>query len=72
MCSSINFDIFQSLKIVFILANSADPNEMPHHAAFHLGLQCLPKYRFMGTNTIQNEKDIYVAHCMNQTISFAY
>ena len=30
----------------FVLANSADPDEMPHHAAFHLGLHCLPKYPF--------------------------
>ena len=27
---------FQSLKIVFILANSADPDEMLPYAAFHL------------------------------------
>ena len=26
------------------LANSADPDEMPHYVAFHLGLHCLPKY----------------------------
>ena len=32
---------FQSLKIVFILTNSTDPDEMPHYAAFHLGLHCL-------------------------------
>ena len=25
----------------FILANSVDPYEMPHYAAFHLGLHCL-------------------------------
>ena len=31
---------------VLILANSADPNEMQHYAAFHLGLHCLPKYSF--------------------------
>ena len=37
-----------SLKIDFVLANSADPDEMPHHAAFHLGLRCLPKYPFRG------------------------
>ena len=36
-------DAFLSLKIVFILANSADPDEMPHKAAFHLGLHCLLK-----------------------------
>ena len=37
----------QSLNIVFILANSAGPDEMLHVAAFHLGLHCLPKYPFM-------------------------
>ena len=29
-------------------ANSADPGEMPHHAAFHLGIHCLSKYPFKG------------------------
>ena len=27
----LNYDVFMSLKIAFILANSADPDEMPHH-----------------------------------------
>ena len=32
---------------MFALANSVDPDEMPHYAAFHLGLHCLQKkYRF--------------------------
>ena len=31
-----------SLKVVLILANSPDPDEMQHYAAFHLGLHCLP------------------------------
>ena len=35
-----------SLKIVFVSAISADPDEMPHDVAFHLGLHCLPKYAF--------------------------
>ena len=30
--------IFLSLKIDFVYANSADPDEMPHFVAFHLGL----------------------------------
>ena len=30
----------------FVLANSVDLDEMPHYAVFHLGLHCLPKYRF--------------------------
>ena len=32
------FIAFLSQKIVFVLANSADPDEMLHYAAFHLGL----------------------------------
>ena len=31
---------FLSLKIVFVLTNSVDTDEMPHNAAFHLGLSC--------------------------------
>ena len=41
-----NNDVISSLKLLSILANSADPDEMPHYAAFHLGLHCLPKYLF--------------------------
>ena len=33
--------VFPSLKIDFGLANSANPDEMLHNAAFHLGLNCL-------------------------------
>ena len=33
-----------SLKINFVLANSADLDEMPHNAAFHLGLRYLQMY----------------------------
>ena len=36
--------VFLSMKIVFVLTNSADPDGMRHYAAFHLGLHCLPKY----------------------------
>ena len=32
-----------SPKIVFILANSANPHEMLLSATFHLGFHCLPK-----------------------------
>ena len=31
-------------EFFFILANRADPDEMPPCAAFHLGLHCLPNY----------------------------
>ena len=40
--------VFLSLKMDFVRANSAEPDEMPHYAAFHLGLGCLPKYLFKG------------------------
>ena len=33
------------------LSNIAYSDEMPHLAAFHLGLHCLPKYLFMGIHT---------------------
>ena len=36
--------VFLSLRIDFVLANSADPDEMPHYVAFHQGLHCLSKY----------------------------
>ena len=39
----LNYDIFMPQKIVLILANCADSDEMQHDAAFHLGLHCLPK-----------------------------
>ena len=42
------------MKIDFLVANSADPDEMPPYAAFHLGLHCLPKYAFRG---FQSSKD---------------
>ena len=43
-----NYDILHSLKIVFILVDSAGPDEMPQYGAFHLGLHCLPKYPIKG------------------------
>ena len=39
--------VFLSLKIILVLANSVDPDEMPHYVALHLGLHCLPKYKCM-------------------------
>ena len=42
-------------EIVFILANSADPDEMAPYVAFHVGLHCLPKFLFTSI-CIQNEQ----------------
>ena len=52
------------MKIFFICANSADHDEMPHYAAFHLGLHYLPKYLF---TVIQNEKGLKVYNHMKCT-----
>ena len=38
------FFLFLSLKTIFVLANSADPDVMLHPVVFHVGLHCLPKY----------------------------
>ena len=48
--------IFLSLKIYFFLAKRAHHYEMPHYAAFHLGLHCLPKYLFRGFPSSKGEK----------------
>ena len=42
----LNYDLFISLKVVLILSNSEDPDEMQHYAAFHPGLHCLQKYMY--------------------------
>ena len=34
------------MKIVLILTNSADPDDMQLYAVFHLGPQCMPNYPF--------------------------
>ena len=33
--------VFFCLQIFFSFTNSVDTDEIPHHAAFHLGLHCL-------------------------------
>ena len=43
---------FKAVPVIF--RNSADPDEMPPYAAFHLDLHCLPKYLFA---SIQNERN---------------
>ena len=53
-------------EYLFIFANSVDPDEMQHTAAFHLGLHCLPKYPWVsrcftrGVTYRQINVDIYM------------
>ena len=37
-----------SLKVVEIVANRVDRDEMQHYAVFYMDLHCLAKYRFKG------------------------
>ena len=37
----LNCEVFLSVKVVLILANSVDSDEMQHYATFHLGLHCM-------------------------------
>ena len=39
-----NNGVFGPWKLASLLANSADPDEMPHYAALHQGLHCLPEF----------------------------
>ena len=41
-------NLFFHLKIFVTFTNSVESDEMPHHAAFHLGLHCLCKVPFKG------------------------
>ena len=44
--------------ILFLsICNSADPDVMPHDAAFHLGLKCLQNYMVAG---IQNKNGLMI------------
>ena len=56
------YDVFLFLNVVLILANSADPYEMQHYAAFHQGLYCLPKYLFRGFLYIKGKCSVALPH----------
>ena len=59
----LNKDVFQCLKISFILDNSADSDEMLHYAAFHLSPQCLPKDSFSSIQRVKGGFCTYIL-CM--------
>ena len=54
---------FLSLNMDFVIASSADPDEMTHRMAFHLGLPCAIKYSIRGfwyTKGIQRVNISYI------------
>ena len=60
--NGLNYDVFLSPKVVFILENITDHDEMEHHAAFHLRFHCLPKYPFKGSSTNKVNLDLWVLY----------
>ena len=54
---------FLSLNMDFVIASSADPDEMTYRLAFHLGLPCAIKYPIRGfwyTKGIQRVNISYI------------
>ena len=58
-------------RFLLIFANSEDPDEMQHCAAFHLGLQCLQEYPFRGfqyakgRRVLKSSKNLTIAEVLN-------
>ena len=50
--------------VVLILANSADPDEMQHYAAFHLGLHGLPECPLY--KGLERERIVSVVQCLTR------
>ena len=61
---SLTMNVF-SLKIVFFLANTADPNYMQLSATFLLGLYCLPKCPLWGWLNKANKKGVFRVKGLN-------
>ena len=64
--SRLHYDVFMSLKTVFIVEISVDPREMLHCAAFHLGLHCLSKEWSMDIQYKNGEKSFSERSCTNE------
>ena len=70
---------FLSLKIVFIIANGADPVEISHYVPFHQGLYCLLKYLLWKKRMVYNHmkciknfaicKEFIKLYCFREEVS---
>ena len=70
--------VFLSLYMILVLANSEEPDEMPHYAAFHLGLHCLPSrhlgitflaHRIRISDILPWDKKSYLTHAILPRLS---
>ena len=67
------FTVILSLKVDFVFANSADPDEMPHPVAFHLGLHCLQNYPLhLGVCSLQMVNNWIMQFCVYTTFKCSY
>ena len=63
-------NFIHSLKIVFVLTNNVDSNEMQHRAAFHLGVHCLSKCAYRSHWYIKDSKWVQtLISCFKLTIA---
>ena len=56
------------MMIVFVPANSADPDEKPLYVAFHLGLHCFLKYPFRDFQNTKGKETWNLIIKMNKNI----
>ena len=61
--------MFLSMKIVFISANNADPDEILPYAAFHMCLHCLLNSLFAEVPRIKRFKNLIIMIILNQLFS---
>ena len=73
LCKTVNLSYSYKLRFFLLivnLANSADPDEMPHYVAFYLGLHCLQKNAFRSSSTkmvnkytCEQNKKCFIQNC---------
>ena len=60
--SSFQNDVFLYVKIVLILSKIADPDEMQHDAAFHLGFSVCQSSRVSSINRVNKPILLKMSH----------
>ena len=63
---------FLSLNMDFIIANSADPDEMSHRVGFYLGLPCSIKYPIRGFWYTKGIERLSISYIRVQKVGMFY